>query len=297
MGDGERLPGPKTIYLVRHGLSEWNAESRIQGNSNLSHVSPRAAPASPQRAVGQSVCIRCKTPTAVATIPLIRCAQLTKVGEEQAARCRAALANHPFDSCFTSPIVRAKRFAEIVWEGRPGPLIELPDLQEANLGLLQGMFNADAAEQYPELYKTWRTQPEALCLDGRCGAGYIKGRVCDRAIASTCDDRRLLVRFRWPIAEVFEQSTRAWATLVSAPGQQHLVVTHKSILRAMLCTVSRPGATTVTACLTACCTFVTEDMHDASRADSRSRRNLTRTLLLCATRPWVSARRASVLWM
>jgi len=169
LGDGERLPGPKTIYLVRHGLSEWNAESRIQGNSNLSH--------------------------------------LTKVGEEQAARCRAALANHPFDSCFTSPIVRAKRFAEIVWEGRPGPLIELPDLQEANLGLLQGMFNADAAEQYPELYKTWRTQPEALCLDGR-----------------------------WPIAEVFEQSTRAWATLVSAPGQQHLVVTHKSILRAMLCT-------------------------------------------------------------
>lgn len=48
-------------------------------------------------------------------IKLIICAQgssdlsvLTKVGEEQAERCKKALENINFDKCFASPISRAK---------------------------------------------------------------------------------------------------------------------------------------------------------------------------------------------
>lgn len=42
-------------------------------------------------------------------------------------------------SCFTSPIRRARRFAELTWSGRDGPLIPMHTLKEAHLGWLQGM--------------------------------------------------------------------------------------------------------------------------------------------------------------
>ena len=42
-------------------------------------------------------------------------------------------------SCFSSPIRRASRFAELTWGGRQAPLITLPTLKEAHLGWLQGM--------------------------------------------------------------------------------------------------------------------------------------------------------------
>ena len=42
-------------------------------------------------------------------------------------------------SCYASPINRAARFAEIMWEGRETPLVHTDSLKEAYLGWLQGM--------------------------------------------------------------------------------------------------------------------------------------------------------------
>ena len=42
-------------------------------------------------------------------------------------------------SCYTSPIRRASRFAELTWGNRQAPLIKMPTLKEAHLGWLQGM--------------------------------------------------------------------------------------------------------------------------------------------------------------
>lgn len=67
---GQSILSPKKVTLVRHGLSSWNEEGRVQGSSNLS--------------------------------------VLTETGVKQAERCRKALANIPFDQCFSSPISRAK---------------------------------------------------------------------------------------------------------------------------------------------------------------------------------------------
>lgn len=100
---GAPLVGEKTIYVLRHGLTTWNVEGRIQGSSNDS--------------------------------------QLTAAGRAQAARCREALVRIPFDSCFHSPITRAATTASIIWEGRQGSLIPLDSLREAHLGFFQGMRN------------------------------------------------------------------------------------------------------------------------------------------------------------
>ena len=50
-------------------------------------------------------------------------------------------------SCFTSPITRAARFAELAWGDRQAPLLELPTLKEAHLGWLQGMRQGNASLQ------------------------------------------------------------------------------------------------------------------------------------------------------
>uniref|UniRef100_A0A7C9AC70 Uncharacterized protein n=1 Tax=Opuntia streptacantha TaxID=393608 RepID=A0A7C9AC70_OPUST len=97
------LDSPKKVTFVRHGLSSWNLESRVQGSSD------------------ESV--------------------LTDTGMKQAERCREALSNLHFDKCFSSPITRAKSSAEILWQGREDPVIYLDSLKEAHLFFLEGMKN------------------------------------------------------------------------------------------------------------------------------------------------------------
>ncbi|XP_010527679.1 PREDICTED: probable 2-carboxy-D-arabinitol-1-phosphatase isoform X2 [Tarenaya hassleriana] len=97
------LSCPKRVTLIRHGLSSWNEEGRIQGSSNKS--------------------------------------VLTEIGKAQARRCREALEDIHFDRCFSSPISRAKTTAELMWEGREEPLVFLDSLMEAHVFFLEGMRN------------------------------------------------------------------------------------------------------------------------------------------------------------
>lgn len=97
------LSSPKQVTLVRHGLSSWNDENRVQGSTNLSI--------------------------------------LTETGIMQAERCKKALVDIHFDQCFSSPISRVKSTADILWAGREKPLIFLDSLKEAHLFYLEGMKN------------------------------------------------------------------------------------------------------------------------------------------------------------
>ncbi|CAL5226987.1 g9875 [Coccomyxa viridis] len=156
----------KTVVFVRHGMTTWNEQKRIQGDSDESTLTP--------------------------------------FGEEQARRTAAALSKMQFDSCYTSPIRRASRFAELTWGSRQAPLIKMPTLKEAHLGWLQGM-SQDEASQTGEGV-SWRQAPSDFGIGGR-----------------------------YPVKEVFSAAYEAWKDILEADGTQHLVVTHKSILRALLC--------------------------------------------------------------
>lgn len=125
---GKWLSTSKKVTIVRHGLSSWNEEGRIQGSSNLS--------------------------------------VLTETGVKQAERCRQALANMHFDQCFSSPISRAKTTAEVLWQGREEPLVFLDSLKEAHLFFLEGMKNVDAKVIYPKEYVTWRENPANFYVNG-----------------------------------------------------------------------------------------------------------------------------------
>ncbi|DBA80959.1 TPA: hypothetical protein ACH3X2_007175 [Trebouxia sp. C0005] len=166
---GHDLPAEKTIVIVRHGLTTWNEQSRIQGTADDPDITP--------------------------------------YGEEQAVRVRNALSRMHIDSLFSSPLKRARTTSEIIWQGREGSCIYTESLKEAPLGWLEGMTNADAAKKDPEQFEIWRKDPAKFSFDGR-----------------------------YPLLEVYDKAKEAWKEILEAPGSSHLVITHKSMARAFLCT-------------------------------------------------------------
>ncbi|XP_015943147.1 probable 2-carboxy-D-arabinitol-1-phosphatase [Arachis duranensis] len=164
----ELIASPKKVMILRHGLSTWNAESRIQGSSDLS--------------------------------------VLTEDGEKQAERCKKALKNLYFDQCFASPISRAKQTAEIIWQGREKPLVYLDSLREISLYHLEGMKNVDAKRIYPKEYITWREDPANFVMNGR-----------------------------YPVRDLWGAARACWKEILLSPGESFLIITHKSILRALTC--------------------------------------------------------------
>ncbi|KAM3700304.1 hypothetical protein ACJW30_05G088200 [Castanea mollissima] len=165
----QSISSSKKVTLVRHGLSSWNEEGRVQGSSNLS--------------------------------------VLTETGVKQAERCRKALAKIYFDQCFSSPISRAKSTAEVIWHGKKEPLVFLDSLKEAHLFYLEGMKNVDAKDRYPKEYTTWREDPSNFTVNGI-----------------------------YPVRKLWGTAREAWREILLSPGESFLIVTHKSILRALICT-------------------------------------------------------------
>jgi probable phosphoglycerate mutase len=78
-----------------------------------------------------------------------RDAALTALGREQARDAGRALADRPFDRCFTSPARRARETATLVLEGRAVPQTVLPELADIEFGSFTGRL-------LPE-YRAWIT--------------------------------------------------------------------------------------------------------------------------------------------
>mmetsp|Transcript_7381 Transcript_7381/g.24493 ORF Transcript_7381/g.24493 Transcript_7381/m.24493 type:complete len:360 (-) Transcript_7381:636-1715(-) len=159
----------KKIVLVRHGVSTWNELGRIQGSTNES--------------------------------------ELTELGLKQALLCRDALSLIPFDSCFASPLMRARQTTQIIWEGREGEVRFMDELKEMHLYRLEGLTRDEAvAGEHREAFETWRNNPVAFQMHER-----------------------------YPVVELWARAHAVWGEIMRAEGDLHLVVTHKSLLRAMVC--------------------------------------------------------------
>lgn len=97
------------IYIVRHGLTEWNKLKKLQG---------------------------------AADVPL------AKEGILLAEKTGEALKDVKFDICFTSPLSRARQTAECVLGDRNVPIIPDKRIQEINFGDLEGVCVRDAEGNY-----------------------------------------------------------------------------------------------------------------------------------------------------
>jgi probable phosphoglycerate mutase len=97
-----------TIFLARHGETDWNAQDRWQGHADTS---------------------------------------LNERGRAQARELAARLADVPFEAAYSSDLRRARETAEIVVDGRSLAVRIEPGLREIDVGSWQGLTNAEIGDR------------------------------------------------------------------------------------------------------------------------------------------------------
>ncbi|MGH3020394.1 MAG: histidine phosphatase family protein [Gaiellaceae bacterium] len=105
-----------TVYLARHGESDWNVARRWQGHADR---------------------------------------PLTELGRRQAAELAERLAGVPLDGVYSSDLLRARETAEAVAAPRGLPVHALPELREVNVGSWSGLTRPEAEARFPEAYLRW----------------------------------------------------------------------------------------------------------------------------------------------
>jgi probable phosphoglycerate mutase len=129
-------PVPLRLLLVRHGLSSFNTERRIQGRDDLS--------------------------------------SLTDEGQRQARLTGAALADLRLDAVYSSPLSRAANTAAQLLEAQGGGLSAEfdDDLLEVDLAPWCGLLGSEVKERFPEAYRLWREAPDQLELERSDGSRF-----------------------------------------------------------------------------------------------------------------------------
>ena len=115
----------KTVYVVRHGQTDWNLEHRRQGRTDI---------------------------------------ELNETGINQAHIIKQTLADIPFDICFSSPLKRAAKTATIICEKKI-PLLYDELLVERCFGKTEGTIQANRplasdytfGNEYNDNTETWES--------------------------------------------------------------------------------------------------------------------------------------------
>ncbi|MEM8611074.1 MAG: histidine phosphatase family protein [Cyanobacteria bacterium P01_H01_bin.105] len=115
--------GPR-LLLVRHGETEWNRESRFQGQIDI---------------------------------------PLNDNGRAQAAQAGKFLEAISIDGAVSSSMMRPKETAEIILEQHPNVSLEVTEgLWEISHGQWEGKFEHEIEAGFPGMLEAWQTQPETV---------------------------------------------------------------------------------------------------------------------------------------
>lgn len=104
------------LMLVRHGESEWNAQRRYQGQSDV---------------------------------------PLSVLGRRQAELIAGRLAGVKIDAVYASDLIRAWETARPIAEKSGLKVFPEPRLRELKFGVLEGLTFDEAQAQYPEMMAAW----------------------------------------------------------------------------------------------------------------------------------------------
>ncbi|WZL74941.1 histidine phosphatase family protein [Clostridiaceae bacterium 35-E11] len=116
------------LFLIRHGETQWNLESRAQGSQNI---------------------------------------QLSEKGIQQAKLLADRIKDYKIDCIYTSNLDRASQTAKLLGNNLNVDVITMNELREMSFGKWEGLTNAQIQENYKENYVVWRSKPhEATIPDG-----------------------------------------------------------------------------------------------------------------------------------
>ena len=124
------------LIFVRHGLSSFNKEGRIQGRNNLS--------------------------------------TLTKEGQSQAKAAGKVLSSIAIDAIYSSPLQRAAETTKIIVKHHQiKPHVTYTDeLLEVDLGPWSGLTKDDIKNLYPEKLEVWEEEPKNLSIKREDGTEF-----------------------------------------------------------------------------------------------------------------------------
>ncbi|KAL5830913.1 hypothetical protein ACOSQ3_016331 [Xanthoceras sorbifolium] len=159
----------KRVVLVRHGQSTWNEEGRIQGSSDFS--------------------------------------VLTKKGEAQAETSRQMLLDDSFNACFSSPLIRSKRTAEIIWGPRKEEILTEYDLREIDLYSFQGLLKHEGKAKFGAAFRQWQVDAANFNIDGH-----------------------------YPVRELWARARSCWNKILANESKSILVVAHNAVNQALVAT-------------------------------------------------------------
>lgn len=112
----------KTLYLFRHGETDWNRDGRMQGGTDV---------------------------------------PLNENGRRQALRLREFFDSNPVEIFLSSDLSRARQTAEIAAGDCGAPIVVDARLRETNLGDAEGLTTAEFVARFgPEVMKEWRRFPD-----------------------------------------------------------------------------------------------------------------------------------------
>ncbi|MCH4008430.1 histidine phosphatase family protein [Companilactobacillus sp.] len=150
------------LYFVRHGKTEWNLEGKYQGSHGDSPLLPES----------------------IHDIGLLA----------------KRLKNIPIRHAYSSPILRARRTAEILLEdlGKKIPLTEVDGLKEFDLGDMEGKKFVDLEARIPDVIHAFRQEPakyDATKIHGESFESVIKrsNDAINRIVAKTDPDASILL--------------------------------------------------------------------------------------------------------
>lgn len=114
------------LYIVRHGQSKWNLESKIQGSTDI---------------------------------------ELSEEGIKQAYSLAKRLKYEKIDIIYSSNLSRAYKTAEIIAKEFNIKVNILHELREITFGVWEGLTNIEIENLYKEKYHTWKTDPTKVVIE------------------------------------------------------------------------------------------------------------------------------------
>lgn len=110
-----------TLWLVRHGLTDWNVEKRYQGHSDI---------------------------------------PLNTAGQIQAEQIAQRLADERVHAIISSDLSRAAQTAHAIVSHHKRDIVYDARLREANFGIFEGLRYMDVMEEYPRIAEAWFADPD-----------------------------------------------------------------------------------------------------------------------------------------
>lgn len=182
-----------TIFMVRHGQTQWNKEHRLQGHKN----SP-----------------------------------LTELGKQQAIQAKQSLAQYEIHKAYVSPLQRAQDTLALIIDDRSIEVVLADNLKEMNLGVWEGKTKSDTQQSDPQQYRHFWEEQDKFALSGAETYQQLQARVVEEldAIFLNEQGKNILVVSHWiaiKAAMAHYQSTplSALSTLPDPKNGEYILLT------------------------------------------------------------------------